>query len=116
MPWEIFEGKRSKTSGELLVSITKPGRVTLTLPVYEKFFKGYTHVLFAYDPEKRRIGIKPLKEPLPNAYPISHPSRVRTGGYYVTATAFFKHYDINLEQPLRKVVYKEGDFVVIDLD
>lgn len=116
MPWEIFKGKRSKTSGELLVSITKPGRVSITLPVYEKFFRGYTHALFAFDPEKRRIGIKPLKEPLPNSYPISRPSGTRTGGYYIAATAFFNHYGIKLGEPLRKVVYKEGDFMVIDLD
>lgn len=116
MAWEIFEGKRSKTSGELLVSITKPGRVTITLPVFEKWFKGYSHALFAFDSERRRIGIKPIKEPLPNSYPITRPSGARTGGYYIAATAFFNYYGIKPENPIRKEVYKEGDFVVIDLD
>jgi len=115
MAWEFFEGKRRK--GRFEVSLTPSGKLSISTPAYEKWFKGCKGVVLAYDEENRRIGLKPVYESCPHMYSLTPCRRDGKGGYYVAAVAFFKHCGIPLpEQPIRKRAYQEGEMVVIDLD
>jgi len=115
MAWRPFEEKWGK--GRFEVSLTPSGKVGVSRTVYEKWLRGCKGVILAYDDERRRIGIKPAFEPYANMYSLTPARKDGRGGFYIAAVAFFKQHKIPLPQkPVRKVAYKEDDFVVIDLD
>ena len=66
MTWKVFERKWGK--GKFEVSITPAGKIGISHPIFERWFKGCQGVILAYDDKKHRIGLKPTSEPCENMY------------------------------------------------
>lgn len=97
MPYEKFEGKGSWMTQGAFISITPQATLILSSECYNKFFKEYSAVLYFYNPEKKLIGLKPLKENEEGSYAIRI-TRKKNHIYVITANAFLNHYGIEYSE------------------
>jgi len=76
-----------------MISILKHGIISINQTCYYKYFKDYKYVVFLFDIENNRIGIKPTNVPKENVYNI----RVTRNGKLanISASAFLKYYKIS---------------------
>ena len=74
------------------ISILKQGTIGINSECCRKFFKNYKHIIFLFDRENNKLGIKPTNEPASNTYSI----RLSRDGKLasVSAMAFLKYYNI----------------------
>jgi len=117
MPYEKFEGKGSWMTQGAFISVTTERSLILSRECYNKFFKGYSAVLYFYNPEKKLIGLKRLKENEEGSYAI-RVTRKKNHIYVITANAFLHHYGIDYSERRKyEPTWNEAEGVVeIDLN
>ena len=93
MPYEKFEGQGSWMTQGAFVSVTPQATLILSRECYDKFFKEYSAVQYFFNPEKKLIGLKPLKEKEEGSYAI-RVTRKKNHIYVITANAFLSFYKI----------------------
>lgn len=94
-----FEEFTAKTSGNLkapMVSILKHGRIGLNGECYRKYFNGYKYVIFFYDKENNKMGMRPTNQPQSNASNIKVSRKGNLAN--ISALTFLKHYNIPFDQ------------------
>jgi len=115
MPWVEFTGKKSKSSSATpTISISSGNRIGISRSAYEKHFSECKHVILAYDPTAKKIGIKPVDKESPNSYPIMMPKK-RATGIYVVAKAFFDHFELGKEKIIFKNISKDHGYIVLNI-
>lgn len=91
MAFEVFEGRGRTASGTPTVSIRKNGALALNAAALDAWFKGQDYAVLMYDPDTKRIGVRPVAEKSKSAYKLQ---RVGQGGH-VNAKSFLTHYTID---------------------
>jgi len=97
MAFEEFKKKGSQARHGAFISITPQKTLILSHDCHEQFFKECKAVIFFYDRERKRIGIKPLKESQERSYSI-RVTRKSSNIYVITANAFLNHYQIDYSE------------------
>lgn len=90
MAFVEFQGKPRERQSGVFASIGKQGTIRLSRACYEKFFKGKDHIIFLYDEQSNRIGLKPATSKAGNAHPI----RSTDTQPQVSAIGFLRHFKI----------------------
>lgn len=92
MAYEEFTAKSRATTDIPMISILKQGVIGINSECYKMYFKNYKYIIFFFDKENKKIGIKPTNEPSGNTYSI----RMSRDGKLasVSATAFLNYYKI----------------------
>lgn len=70
-------------------------------------------VVLLYDKQNNAVGIKPVTKELPHSYPLRQQTSGRS--YLVSASAFCKHYGIDISKPRKFKAQVEGNILVFDL-
>jgi len=96
MVFEEFTAKTRSNISVPMVSILKYGRIGLNRECYRKYFKDYKFVVFLYDKDNNKIGMRPTNKPQGNAFNI----KVHREGTLVniSAISFLKHYRIPFDK------------------
>lgn len=87
-----FTAKHTRNLDKATVSINKGGRIVFSQRCVSDYLDGYPFVLLYYDPDKRIIGIKPVRERVPNAYPVTLAQDGKSAS--ISCIAFFKYFTI----------------------
>ncbi|MBM3319704.1 MAG: hypothetical protein FJY73_03395 [Candidatus Eisenbacteria bacterium] len=97
MPYEEFVKQRRRWGNrEPQITISKRGNIGINTVCDRTYLKEFDYVVYYYDRDKTTIGIKPMKEELPNAYRIK---RYKNGSIVMlSAVAFLDHYQIPREK------------------
>jgi hypothetical protein len=95
MAFQEFQRKRTH-SGEPAISITKYGNFILNATTVSKFFDGNKYAKLYWDPDQRKIGIKPLKTKDEYSYMVNLSPKGSVGA--LSGTAFFKTYGIKYDK------------------
>lgn len=90
MAFVEFQGKPRERQSGVFASIGKQGTIRLSRACYERHFKGKDHVIFLYDNQAQRIGLKPANNKAGNAHPI----RSTDTQPQVSAIGFLRHFKI----------------------
>ncbi len=92
MAYEEFTAKSRATTDIPMISILKQGVIGINNECYKKYFKNCKYIIFFFDKENKKIGIKLTNEPSSNTYSI----RMSRDGKLasVSAMAFLKYYKI----------------------
>ena len=117
MAYEEFTKKGGQAKHGVFVSITPQKTLILSHDCHERFFKGCNAIIFFYDPERKCIGLKPLKESEERSYSI-RVTRKTSNIYVITANAFLHHYGIDYSERRKyEPTWNEAEGVVeIDLN
>ncbi len=94
MAFEEFTAKSRSNTTIPMVSILQYGRMGLNHQCYTRYFKDYKLVVFLYDKETKKIGLKPTNQHLSNAFNI----KVTKTGASISATTFLKYYGITFDK------------------
>lgn len=92
MAFKEFTAKAKSNVKIPMVSILKLGRMGLNGECYRKYFKDYKFVIFFYDEDIKKIGIKPTNEPKSNAFNIKVDKRGTLAS--INASTFLKYNNI----------------------
>jgi hypothetical protein len=87
-----FTAKHTRNLDKATVSINKGGRIVFSQRCLTDYLKGYPFIKLFYDPDKRIIGIKPVREESPNVYPVTVAHDGKSAS--ISCIAFFKYFDI----------------------
>ena len=87
-----FTAKKTRNLDKSTVSINKGGRIVFSQRCYEDYLKGFSFIKLFYDPDKKIIGIKPVKEESANVYPLKVGRDQKNA--YITCIAYFKYFGI----------------------
>jgi hypothetical protein len=87
-----FTAKHTRNLDRATVSINKGGRIVFSQRCLTDYLKGYPFIKLYYDPDKRVIGIKPVREESPHAYPVTVAHDGKSAS--ISCIAFFKYFDI----------------------
>jgi hypothetical protein len=94
-----FTAKHTRNLDKATVSINKGGRIVFSQRCLSDYLTGYPCVILYYDPDKRIIGIKPVREKSTNAYPVTVAHDGKSAS--ISCIAFFKYF--NIEDTGRKM-------------
>jgi hypothetical protein len=96
MAFEEFTGKTRSNTAIPMVSILKHGRIGLNQECYTNYLKDYKFVVFLYDKQNKKIGIRPTNQPISHAYNI----KVNRNGKLasISAISFLHHYNIPFDK------------------
>lgn len=109
--WQKYEGT-SRALNFPAISVLEAGTLNLNPLAVELLGKGVRDVELLYDPEGKRIGIRPLQQPRPNSRKVSK----RKSTSSVNARPFLKQCKVNLKRTTRYRARKDEEgIVVIDL-
>ena len=95
MAFELFTRKKS-TSTEATVTILKTGNMFVNATCMEKCIKGGRYINLLFDTKRRVIGIKPVQKSEIYSYSIRQGKK--HSGAVLSATSFFKHYNIDYKK------------------
>ncbi|MDD5584815.1 MAG: hypothetical protein PHV55_07155 [Candidatus Omnitrophica bacterium] len=92
MSFEEFTLKRRPVRDTPMISILKQGTIGINSVAYDQYFRKYKYVIFLFDRQNNKIGIKLTNDAGSNTYNI----RVSRGGRLanISALAFLKYYEI----------------------
>ena len=110
--FEVFDKRAVPISGEPMVTIQRKGPISLNKAAFHAMGKP-SCVELLYDPAERIVGLRPLKEQLPHAYPVRAQGRSNT--YLVAGHAFMRYYSIPNEVSTRYIAQMFGDVLGVDL-
>ena len=96
MAFEEFTAKSRPNTTIPMVSILRYGRIGLNHQCYIKYFKDYKFVVFLYDKETKRIGLKPTNNHLSNAFNVKTNKTGKMAS--ISATTFLKYYSITFDK------------------
>jgi len=118
MPFEKVEKNSRVGRGnvEPMISLRASKTIGINKQALEEFFQDATHVVLYYDPENKRLGLKPDKGEDDSGYKIS---RSNSGGS-VGCSSFLKQNDLVDEEKTRQYKpYSEelnGDTELVAID
>jgi hypothetical protein len=92
MAFEVFSHQGNKAVGEPRVTVSKNGLLSVNTLCRQRFLKDAEAVQLLFDPDTRRIGIKPVAKDAEHAYAFRQGKP--GGGGQISGSAFLKHYDI----------------------
>lgn len=96
MAFEEFTAKTRSNVAIPMVSILKHGRIGLNQACFTKYFKDFKFVVFLYDKQNKKVGIRPTNEHLSNAFNIKVTRNGKLAS--VNATIFLKYYKIPFDK------------------
>ena len=97
MPYEKFSPPkkvRETAQKPPEAKILKGGQISLNSSAYEQYLKGAKHVELFYDPDARKIGLKPKKYATKAGFPIKAVGKGKAT-YRVNTKPLFEHYGID---------------------
>src|SRR6266511_3596883 len=89
--FQVFDKRAVPISGEPMVTIQRKGPISINKIAFYAMGKP-AFVELLYDPNERIVGFRPLKEPLPHAYPVR--AQGRSPPYLIAGHAFLKFYGL----------------------
>lgn len=110
---EVFERDTVRRGSAPAVTIETSKRLRLNAAAY-RALQETTHVVLLFDPDTRRIGLRPCTPDNPIAYKVSALSRTRSR--VISSAAFLRHYRIDTSRTRRYVASMEDDMLVVDLN
>jgi hypothetical protein len=96
------KGATSKTIG-----INRKGRFAFYKPVIEKYFDNISFVELFFDPDEKKVGILPVKEPTPDAFKIQGQTTKM-----VVAKKFLNRFQIPIEDKRYEFDYEDGMLII----
>jgi hypothetical protein len=115
MGFEVFNKRLAPLSKTPSVTIQKRGLMSLNRAAYALLGEPKA-VELLYDREERVIGLRPVSEDVPHAYPLrAQSSKQQAGPLMLAGTAFTQHYDIDTSVSRRWVPRMRGEVLCIDL-
>jgi hypothetical protein len=90
MTFEVFSHQGNKAVSEPRVTVSKNGLLSVNTLCRQRFLKDAEAVQLLFDPETRRVGIKPVAKAAEHAYTF----RQGKSGGQISGHAFLKHYNI----------------------
>ncbi|NLW46925.1 MAG: hypothetical protein GXY86_06280 [Firmicutes bacterium] len=96
------KGATSKTIG-----INRKGRFAFYKPVVEKYFDNISFVELFFDPDEKKMGILPVKEPTPDAFKIQGQTTKM-----VVAKKFLNRFQIPIEDKRYEFDYEDGMLII----
>ncbi len=118
MAFEKFRKKISARSRNPLVSIRRDGYIVMNGSAVESYLGPARHVHLLYDPQKKRVGVKPLRAEEADAY-AARGRDIRGGkGIMVYAATFLKYYGIVAEasRAYAPAWDEQAKMLVVELD
>lgn len=108
----LFEPRhpRPVKNDEPTVEVRPNGRIVFNKKATQ-LLENSNFCMLGYDPEKGALGILPMGELKPNAFPVRYAAK----GAYIGAKKFFKHFDILPSQLIEHTPFKSGEFIGITL-
>jgi hypothetical protein len=74
-----------------------------------------SYIEMLYDPDEKIVGVRPVKEKLPHAYPVRVQGRAASHTYLLAGLAFMKYYGILPDVSVRYMAEMYGDVLGVDL-
>jgi hypothetical protein len=110
--FEVFDKRAVPISSEPSVTLQWKGPISFNQAAYLALGKPlYLELL--YDKDQKIIGLRPVKQHLPHAYPVRKQGQGNT--YVVAGNAFMKHYNIDHKVSVRYAAQMLGDVLAVDL-
>ncbi|MDX1624681.1 MAG: hypothetical protein R3199_11965 [Gemmatimonadota bacterium] len=97
MPYEKYIPRRGPAGGRATVRILKNGDFSVSPGAFNKWFDGANHVELYFNPNAKKVGMKPKKQPTKASYKLRESPQ---GGdrRYVSGEQFLETYDISVEK------------------
>jgi len=96
MAFEEFTAKTRSNVAIPMVSILKHGRIGLNHECFTKYFKEYKFVVFLYDKQNKKVGMRPTNAHLSNAFNIKETRNGKLAT--ISATTFLNYYNIPFDK------------------
>jgi hypothetical protein len=112
--FQVFDKRAVPISGDPMVTIQRTGVISLNRAAYHAIGEP-SYVEMLYDPDERIVGIRPVKEKLPHAYPVRVQGRAASHTYLLAGLAFMKYYGILPEVSIRYMAEMYGEVLGVDL-
>ncbi len=93
MAFEVFEFRGRISGNTPMLTIMRTGMFSLNGAARSEMFQGVERVVLMYDPDTRRIGIKPEKKATRNSHKLS-----KTSNMMFAARTFLKYYRIDYSE------------------
>ena len=118
MAFEKFRKKPTARSKGPLISIRKEAYIAVNGKAVQAYFGQRRHVHLLFDEEKRRVGIKPLRDEEIDPYAVRCRNVIEGKGVMIYAATFLRHYGIAVEGSRIYAPRWDGQagMLVIDLD
>ncbi len=115
MPFEVFNKKLAPLAKGPSVTIQKRGLMSVNRAAYALLGEPKA-VELLFDKDERVIGLRPVDESAPHAYPLRpQSSKSGSGPLMLAGTAFTHYYGIDTSVSMRWVPTLQGDVLCIDL-
>jgi hypothetical protein len=112
--FQVFDKRAVPASGDPMVTIQRTGVISLNRAAYHAIGEP-SYIEMLYDPDERIIGVRPLKEKLPHAYPVRVQGRTTSHTYLLAGLAFMKYYEILPKVSTRYIADMYDDVLGVDL-
>jgi hypothetical protein len=112
--FQVFDKRAVPISGDPMVTIQRTGVISLNRAAYHAIGEP-SYVEMLYDPDERIVGVRPVKEKLPHAYPVRVQGRAASHTYLLAGLAFMKYYGILPEVSIRYMAEMYGEVLGVDL-
>lgn len=97
MAYETYVPQRGPASGKSTIRILKNGDLSISPSAYSEWFGSANYVELMFDPQKKKIGLKPKTKPTKATYKLRESPQ---GGRrrYVSGEQFLESYGISVEK------------------
>lgn len=114
MPFEVYTGPKKRRRGVPQAAVGSRGRIMFNRAAVKTFLEGVEAVLVGYDKEAKRLGLIPVDKGEHGAFPV----RYTTLGASVAAKKALDSLGVVLPTNgfESRVVQKENDYIIIQLD
>lgn len=104
----LFKPHRARgvKKDEPLVAVKPNGRIVFNRRAAEMLGNNH-YCLLGYDGDNRALGIMPVAQQEPSAFPVRYAAK----GAYIGAKRFFRHFGILPEQMVEKPPFQDGQFI-----
>lgn len=102
--------KTKKGSSTKTVGINRKGRFVFYKPIIQKYFSDHHYVDLYYDPETRKMGIMPLKDPSTDSFKIQGKTTKM-----VIAKKFMNRFQITVEDKRYDFTVNDDGMLIIQL-
>lgn len=110
--WKVFDKRTAPLVKRPEVTVQAKGTLSMNASAYHALGEPKA-VELLYDPAETVIGIRPVPEDEPHAYPIRPVASGST--YVISGSAFFAWFEIPLVAPRRRDVAVDQGVLIIDL-
>jgi len=116
MAFKVFEKSSAPLAKVPTVTIQKRGLISLNRSAHA-LIGSADAVEFLFDADRQVVGLRPVPEESPNAYPVrAQTSKNSSGPLLIAGTAFTKYHQIDTTEARRWVPTVEDGILCIDLN